>query len=499
MIRKLLAVVAVLMVLAAIAVVLVARGVIGGDTLRRALESQLSTRVGEPVKIGTLGASFFPRVTVDLHEVSVGQPPRATIAQISIATGLRGLLSRRVEGAEVIVSNSRVPVGTVLGIAAAAASSGGSDGAGGGLTIVSVRTLAFRHVELVAEPRSLTVDLESSLEGDRLDVTRLVAQSEGTRLEAHGALTSIARRQGRFTASAGRLNLDELLTLASSLSSSAPSGPAGVPTLDLQVDVTAPGGELGSYAFQTLSSTIRVTGEQLLLQPLRFGIFGGEYEGTLRVTPSSVADVTLNGRMTSMDVARILRETRGGSPGAASVSGRMGGAVTLTSRGRSSTDMLRTARGTGRVTITDGAIPGLEMVRTIVLAFGKPSGGPPAGSGSAFTRLGGTFALADQTLRSGDLAFASRDFDMTGSVVVRLPSGAIDMHASVVLSRELTAQAGTDLRRYAQEDGRVVVPATITGTVAAPSVTIDVASAVNRALQNELKRRVKGLLDRIIK
>jgi len=139
------------------------------------------------------------------------------------------------------------------------------------------------------------------------------------------------------------------------------------------------------------------------------------------------------------------------------------------------------------------------VVRPIVLAFGKPAGAPPAGSGSSFTHLGGDFALADQALRVPDITFASRDFDMTGNAVVRFPAGALDVHTNVMLSRELTAQAGTDLRRYAEEDGRVVVPATITGTIAAPSVFIDVAAAVNRALQNEAKRKIKGLLDRIIR
>jgi hypothetical protein len=68
-----------------------------------------------------------------------------------------------------------------------------------------------------------------------------------------------------------------------------------------------------------------------------------------------------------------------------------------------------------------------------------------------------------------------------------------------MLSRELTSQAGTDLRRFAQEDGRVVVPAVITGTVAAPGVTIDAAAALKRALQNEMQRRIKGLFDKIRK
>jgi hypothetical protein len=181
------------------------------------------------------------------------------------------------------------------------------------------------------------------------------------------------------------------------------------------------------------------------------------------------------------------------------MSGRLSGSVSATGRGASAEEMLKAARGTSRLTIVDGVIPGLEMVRSIVLAFGRPSGVPPAGSGSAFTRLAGTFSLDDQTLRSNDVTFASRDFDMAGNVAVTMPSGAVTMRADVVLSRELTAQAGTDLRRYAQDDGRVVMPAVIGGTVAKPSITIDMGAALNRAVQNEIQRKLKGLFKRIIK
>jgi hypothetical protein len=71
------------------------------------------------------------------------------------------------------------------------------------------------------------------------------------------------------------------------------------------------------------------------------------------------------------------------------------------------------------------------------------------------------------------------------------------MRANVVLSEELTAQAGVDLRRYAQEDGRVMVPAVITGTLSEPRVAVDLAAAMNRALQNEVQRQLRGLIDRM--
>jgi uncharacterized protein involved in outer membrane biogenesis len=495
MIRKLLAAALILFVLAGVALALFARGVIGGESVRRTLEAQLSTRLGQPVRIDSLGASFFPRVTIDLHGVAIGQPSPTTISEVSIATGLRGLFSRRVEDAEIIISNSRVPVEMALGIVGVAASGSPSSGAGG-LTIVSIRALALHNVALVVGPRALIVDLQSSINGDRLDVARLTARSDGTLLQAQGALTSITKGTGAFTATASRLNFDELLALASGFSMPASSASSEASALDMSVDLTAPDGELGGYRFQKLASIVRITPERVVVDPLKLEMFGGRYEGTLGVTLSSGSPaIALNGRAEGMDVSALLRETQGSS----SMSGRMGGHFSLTTRGRSSGELIRAARGTGRATVIDGAIPGLDMVRTLVLAFGKPSGAPPPGSGSRFTRIDSTFALDDQTLTSRDIAFASRDFDMTGGGSVQLPSGALAMRADVVLSRELTSQAGTDFRRYAQDDGRIVVPATITGTVERPGVSLDITAAAGRALQNEVKRKAKGLLDRIFK
>lgn len=492
MIRKLLAAMLFLLVVLAIAGYLFARGAIGGEAVRRTLEQQLSARVGQPVTIGRLGAAFVPRVALELHEVAVGAPAAATIGQLSFGTGLRGLFARRVEDAEVVIANARIPVEMALAIVGALSSST-EPGEGSGVEVVSVRTLAFRQVELVASPRSLTIDLESALTGDRLDVTRLVAQSQGTRLEAHGAVSSIAARSGRFTAAASRLNLDEILAVASGLSTSTSPG-AAASSLNLTVDLTAPGGELAGYTFESLACTLEITPARLQLEPLRFGIFGGEYDGHLRVTPSGAAPLlALNGRVKGIDMGRLLREMGGSS----SMSGTLAGNLAATAQAGG--EMLRTARGTGKVSVTDGEIPGLEMVRSVVLAFGRPSGLAGAGAGSAFRRIAGSFSLADQTLRSDDVTFESVDFDMSGRTVVELPGGAIEMHADIILSRELTAQAGTDLRRYAQEDGQIVVPAVITGTVAAPRVTLDVAAAANRALRNEVKERVRGLLDRIIR
>ena len=156
---------------------------------------------------------------------------------------------------------------------------------------------------------------------------------------------------------------------------------------------------------------------------------------------------------------------------------------------------MRSARGNVTAAVTNGTIQGMDMVRAVVLAFGRPSGAPPEGTGSVFTRLGGTFTLAGASVSSENLALESRDFDMAGAATVNLVTGAVKATANVVLSPELTAQAGTDLRRYAGEDGRVVVPATISGTLERTRISLDIAAAAKRAIGNELRRRTKSLLD----
>jgi hypothetical protein len=173
--------------------------------------------------------------------------------------------------------------------------------------------------------------------------------------------------------------------------------------------------------------------------------------------------------------------------------------VSLVASGADGATLMRTARGTINGAVVEGTMPHLDLVRAVVLAFGKPSGGPAEGSGTAFKRLAGTFALSNGTLKTENLSLESRDFDTAGRGSLGLDSGAVEARADIVLSPELTAQAGSDLRRYALQDGRVIVPATVAGTLDKPRVSIDVAAAARRALGNELQRRATDFLGALFK
>ncbi len=88
---------------------------------------------------------------------------------------------------------------------------------------------------------------------------------------------------------------------------------------------------------------------------------------------------------------------------------------------------------------------------------------------------------------------------MTGEGTLSLASQAVNLRTDVILSRELSAQAGRDLYRLAREGERIVLPARIGGTVASPTIFVDVQSALERAIRNRAEDEVKSLFDRLRK
>jgi hypothetical protein len=481
-----------------------ANAVLGSDRVRLTLEQKLAEHFGQPVRVGSAGAGLFPP-SLELRDVSIGPPGVVQLGEIRLKTGLRGLLSRRIEEAEVAVSKSRIslPLPFPINVPAPSAVTPKTEAASSGVEVASVRAIALRDVELVSAQGNVTVDLDASIDGDRLQIEQLTARAKKTRLVASGTVRSLTRLDGTLDAHASPLELDEIIAIGSALAGAfaPPAASSREPTttpapLHIRMTLSAPEGHFASQAFRDLSTTLDLTQRRVSLSPLSLRVFGGAVQGKVDADIGrSVPQLRLSGRLEGFDISEVMKAT--GSPG--SVTGRLTGTSSLVADGTDAEALIRSARGTIGAAITDGTLPGLDMVRTIVLAFGKPSGAPAQGLGSAFSRLVGTFTLADGILATDNLRLASRDFDMQGSGTLRLGSGEVNSTATVVLSEELTAQAGTDLRRYAQDNGRVTVPVTIRGPIAKPTVFPDIAAATRRALGNELKRRATSMLGGLFK
>ena len=159
-----------------------------------------------------------------------------------------------------------------------------------------------------------------------------------------------------------------------------------------------------------------------------------------------------------------------------------------------------------RADITNGTVKGLGLVRTVVVATSGRSDAPsPSASASSdepFARLGATLTVADGFASPQDLHFESNDLLVAAAGALRLDGSAINLAGQLQLSDKLSGQAGRDLVRYTQEQGRVTLPVAITGSTDNLDVRIDVASVARRAITNrandEVQKGIKKGLGRLL-
>lgn len=459
------------------------------DGFRQALEAQATGWLGHPVRITAASVRFLPRLAVELRGVRVGEPVQLTLDRVELASDLRPLFNGRIENAEVAISDSRIdlplPFGLPEGSGDAAARSDAP------VRIVSVRSIALRSVRLRSRGREIVVSADSAYGGTSLALNSFTAESGGTTLKAEGLMVLSPRVDARLNAVANRLDLDELLALADAFapaSGGSARGPRQSPRV--AVNISADEATAGGVKVRNFTTTLLRDGSSLTLTPLQFEVFTGRYAGSIQARLGNELSATIESKIEDVDVAQLA--AFGGSHD--SVTGTLTGASTFSGSGTDFSQMLRSARGTGSVSIVKGSIKRLNLVRTVILFFGRPA--PDAGESSdRFDRVDARFSLANRIVNAEALSLTSPDADMAGSGTLNLDTDALDGRVDVTLSEALSRQAGTDLYRYTREGNRVVLPAAVGGTLTNPRLTIDVGAAAARGLRNEVERRLKGILD----
>jgi len=484
-----------------------ARSVLTGDTVRLAVAGQLSKALGQPVTIGSLGATIFPRVTMTLGDVAIGQPARITAKELYVGTDFRALLSRRIEHAVVRLTGSRVqlPLPPLGG-----ASAGPTDTSSAPpVQIVSVDEISLSDAEIVSGSRTVRGDITLAVQGQAVEIERATFGAGNATFHLTGHITDIAGPAGSLSIDAGDLDFVQLLAFASDFSGSAavggtaagasaatssatPAKPASPMNVSLSLAVHR--ASFGALVFDKLSGTATLTNTSLQMNPIRFGVFGGTYDGTAAFTLGETPQFHLKASLAAIDVAKVMDFA--GQKGA--MTGTMTGSIDVSGRGVSSASVLNSTRGDARIAVANGTVKGLGLVRGIVLATSmrkdSQSNLSQTNATESFSELDGTFAVADGVATSKDLRFESTDVVVAAVAAVRLDGTSVDVRGPVQLSDALTQQAGRDFVKYTQKDGRVTLPATVTGPVDHLQVRIDVGDVAKRAITNAASDQLMKLL-----
>jgi hypothetical protein len=482
-------------------VILAAAGLywfLSGDGIRTALERQATAWLGQPVHITSAHVEFVPRLAIRLDGVTMGEPAQVTLSEVAVSTALRALVGGRIADAEVRIRNSRVNLPLPFALpSSATAESEPADAAPFAITVESIRSIALQDVTIASRGHEIRVSADSSLAGTTLQLQQFTAESGKTSIAAQGVVELEPRVDATIDVAANRIDLDELVALADAFSGSASSGsPAARPTSSetaplIKAHVTAQSGTIGGVEVGQVVGDIQVEGDRAVLSPLTFQVFGGRFEGSFNATLQERMAVAIRSRLIGLNVAELA--AFGGS--ANTISGTLTGQGNFTGSGRDFAEVLSGARGIGTAEIVDGTIQRLGLVRTVVLFFGRPA--PDAAAATdAFSRMDLKFSLARQTFNADTFSLLSPDADISGNGTLAVPTKALNGRFNLMLSEALSSQAGTDLLRYTREGNRVLLPATLGGTLESPRLSINAAAALRRGVENEIGERLKGLFGR---
>lgn len=497
-----------------------AKSVLTGEKVRATLAAQVEKAIGQPVTIGALDATITPRVSVTLNDVKVGPPGKIAVGRLQVGTDFSALLSRRIEHATLTLTGARIELPLpAFTIASSTEPAPGADTEKPAVELVSIDAIILEDVEVISGGRTLRGDIEVVPQGTTgLDIRRISLGADKTRIDITGAITNFNGPVGALTVKSGALDMDQLLAFVNDFTAGAgladasgtagaaaptPAGsaaPAAAPAgMNLALTLETESATMGGLTLDKLAGRATVAGPGLTLDPVSFGIFGGQYQGSLALVPGQTLRFRGTSTLSNIDVAQAA--AFGGSPD--TISGRLSGTLDFSGTGADPATVMKTVTGKARVDITDGVIKHLGLVNRVIVATSMRPGSlgqaaSAARSGSSdepFTKLGATLVIANGGVTTNDMMFESKDLVLSAQGAVGLVASTVDLKGRVQLSDELTKQAGSDLVKYTQDQGRVTLPAIVSGSIAAPSVTIDAGDMARRALRNaanEQKERAKA-------
>ncbi len=476
----------------------------GRDAIRDALASQIARAIGQPVSIEGIDAALLPRVTITLEGVAIGEPTRIRAERLRLATNLRALFARRIEGATVYLDGATIELPLLpLAVAEGEQSPAAPDSAPP-LEVVSIDEVRLDDVQIVSGGRTLRASVSAVPHGSAVTLRRIDVRADDTVVTGTGEITSLTGPVGSITLEAESLDLAGLMDFFTAFAAGSPDADAGSPgapaeasPIDLTVTMKAARARMAGLTLDALAGRARLTPAGTTFDPIEFGVFGGRFVGAVD-TKAGSDDLRLRADVTGVDVAAL--SAWAGSPGV--ITGRMEGEVDITTRAADPAAALSGTSGTARLAITDGVVYRLGLVQSVVVATSMRSGAAlpaEASRDEPFSRLGATLRITRGRGVTDDLSFESPNVRLAGGGTIHLDGSSVNLRGNVQLSEALTKQAGRDLVRYTQEDGRVTLPVTITGSASELSVHVNVANVLERAVKNKVEEEITKGINRLLR
>lgn len=239
---------------------------------------------------------------------------------------------------------------------------------------------------------------------------------------------------------------------------------------------------------------VKAADGKLRVHPLNAALYGGNYQGDVRVDATGEEPrVQVDERLSGVSAGPLLTDMAGFERllGTASLS------LQASTAGRQTDALIRALQGQARFEFTDGAVKGINIAQMLREAVARLRGESVDEAGDArrtdFSSLTGTVQIDGGVLRNRDLRAKTPLLRLDGDGEVNLVSRKIDYNLTVNVVDSLQGQGGQDLSALK----RVPVPLRFRGPITAPDIELAVGEALQRAAEGRVKEEIEETKEQV--
>ena len=342
----------------------------------------------------------------------------------------------------------------------------------------------------------IIVDAMAKINNDAIALSNLELVVDDTTFK--GALSLARDAAGTISVDLAADSIDLDRYMAPAEEAAAGSGdaiPMEIPTdliqsLNVRGKLTVDQAWLSGMKFENVKLGLRAANGDMRLHPISADLFGGQYEGDVRINAS--------GRVPVLSVNENIHGVNLGLLAVAmfeqeNITGSIDGSFKLTGQGDDLATMQRSLNGNMSMELVEGTWEGTdvwyELRRARALYKQEPAPEPELPPRTRFSNVKATGPVTNGVFKNNDL-FAELPFmQLTGKGSVDFAAAEIDYRLNALILDKPEFTQGASEEELA-EFTEAVIPLKITGPLANPSVTPDVEEMLKEEVKEEIKERL---------
>jgi AsmA protein len=262
-------------------------------------------------------------------------------------------------------------------------------------------------------------------------------------------------------------------------------------TMNLDGTMNVASLKLAGMQFNDVSGRIVIGGGDLAVENARTRLYGGTFVGNFRVhAAGNDPGLALDGRASGIQLEPLIAALTGGEP---NFSGTGSFDLNLAGKGRTVIQNVETAGGNVRFDMSDGAIKGFNLGRTLCAAYNvtqRAPAPPERPAVTAYEGIKGSAVVSNGTATSNDLLARTSFMDINGNGTL----GLVEQRLDYELDAKLTGSIGIPNCETLDAFIGGEVPFTISGTVTEPVIRPDFSKLVRQQLRDAIQDRLQDRL-----